>query len=357
MKNYKVAVVAGDGIGPEIVAEGVKVLKKAADKFGANIEFNELLAGGCAIDAHGEALPQSTIDACRESDAIFLGAIGGYKWDNLPGMERPEMAILGLRKEFGLFANLRPANVFKELKGASPLKDEIVEAGIDIMVVRELNGGIYFGEKGRRDVNGEEQAYDIKCYTEREVKRIAKVAFEAAMKRDKKLTSIDKANVLESSRLWRATVIEMAKDYPEVTLEHMYIDNAAMQLVRNPAQFDVILTGNMFGDIISDEASMITGSIGMLASSSVRGDKFGMYEPIHGSAPDIAGQQIANPIAQILSGAMMLRYSLDMPEAADAIEKAVESVLAKGFRTADIFTEGTTKVGTVEMGDLIAKEL
>lgn len=357
MKEFEIAVIEGDGIGPEIIREAVKVLEKATSKYDVKLNWNKVLAGGCAIDAKGEPLPQDTIEACLKADSVFLGAIGGPKWDTLPGKDRPEMALLGLRKAMGVYANLRPAKVFKELKGASPLKDEIIGEGLDIMMVRELISGIYFGEKGRKDVGGVEAAYDVMIYNKEEVKRIVKIAFNLAMKRDKKLTSIDKANVLESSRLWRETVEEVAKDYPEVELSHMLVDNAAMQLVRNPKQFDVVVTGNMFGDILSDEASMITGSIGMLASSSIGSAKNGLYEPIHGSAPDIAGKNIANPLATILSGAMMLRVSLDMPECADDIEKAVSEVLAKGYRTADIYSNEMEKIGTSKMGDLVLEAL
>lgn len=357
MKEFEIAVIDGDGIGPEIIKEAIKIIDKAAAKYDTKMNWKKVLAGGCAIDAKGEPLPNDTIEVCLKADSVLLGAIGGPKWDNLPGKDRPEMALLGLRKAMGVYANLRPAKVFKELKQASPLKNEIIGDGLDIMMVRELISGIYFGEKGRKDVGGIEAAYDVMIYNKDEVKRIAKIAFDLAMKREKKLTSIDKANVLESSRLWRETIEEVAKDYPEVTLSHMLVDNAAMQLVRNPKQFDVVVTGNMFGDILSDEASMITGSIGMLASSSIGNSKNGLYEPIHGSAPDIAGQDIANPLATILSGAMMLRVSLDMPECARDIEKAVSEVLEAGYRTADIYSEGTKKVGTTKMGDLVLEAL
>lgn len=357
MKEFEIAVIDGDGIGPEIVKEAIKVIDKAAAKYDTKMNWKKVLAGGCAIDAKGEPLPNDTIEVCLKADSVLLGAIGGPKWDKLPGKDRPEMALLGLRKAMGVYANLRPAKVFKELKEASPLKNEIIGDGLDIMMVRELISGIYFGEKGRKDVGGVEAAYDVMIYNKEEVRRIAKIAFDLAMKREKKLTSIDKANVLESSRLWRETIEEVAKDYPEVTLSHMLVDNAAMQLVRNPKQFDVVVTGNMFGDILSDEASMITGSIGMLASSSIGNSKNGLYEPIHGSAPDIAGQDVANPLATILSGAMMLRVSLDMPECASDIEKAVSEVLEAGYRTADIYSEGTKKVGTTKMGDLVLEAL
>lgn len=357
MKEFNIAVIEGDGIGPEIIGEAVKVLDKAVAKYDAKINWTKVLAGGCAIDATGTPLPKETIDTCLKSDSVFLGAIGGPKWDNLPGKERPEMALLGLRKAMGVYANLRPAKVFKELRNASPLKDEILGDGFDIMMVRELISGIYFGEKGRKDIGGVEAGYDIMIYNKEEVKRIAKIAFDLAMKRGKKLTSIDKANVLESSRVWREVVEEVAKDYPEVEFSNMLVDNAAMQLVRNPRQFDVVVTGNMFGDILSDEASMITGSIGMLASSSIGDGTNGLYEPIHGSAPDIAGQNLANPLATILSGAMMLRVSLGLAEAADEIEAAVAKVLADGYRTSDIYTEGFKKVGTTEIGKLVLESL
>ena len=357
MKNFNIAVIEGDGIGPEIVREAIKVIEKAIAKYDTVITWTPVLAGGCAIDATGTPLPQETVDICLKSDSVFLGAIGGPKWDTLPGNMRPEKALLGIRKAMDVYANLRPAKVFKELRNASPIKDEIIGEGFDIMMVRELCGGIYFGERGRKDIDGVEHAYDIGQYSREEVKRVAIVAFDLAMKRGKKLHSIDKANVLESSRLWREVVNEVAKDYPEIELHHMLVDNAAMQLVRNPRQFDVVLTENMFGDILSDEASMITGSIGMLASASTGTGTNGLYEPIHGSAPDIAGQNLANPLATILSGAMMLRIALNMPEAADDIENAVSKVLADGYRTGDIYTEGTKKVGTKEMGELVLTAL
>ena len=345
--KYNIAVIHGDGIGPEVVGEALKVLDTIAP----------VLAGGCAIDAVGERLPQATIDACKAADAVLLGAVGGWKWDTLPGDKRPERALLGLRKELELFANIRPAMLFDALADACPLKPEIVEGGLDIVVVRELTGGIYFGERGTKETDLGPAAYDVEQYAEEEVRRIAVTAFDMAMKRNKKVTSVDKANVLESSRLWRRVVTEVAKDYPEVTLEHLYIDNAAMQLVRNPKQFDVIVTGNIFGDILSDEASMITGSIGMLPSASLAKGNFGMYEPVHGSAPDIAGQDKANPLATILSAAMMLRYTFGLSEEADAIETAVKAVLAKGYRTPDIATEGTKVVGTKEAGALVRTEI
>lgn len=357
MKSYKVTLLRGDGIGPEIVAEALKVLDAAGEKFGFSIEYQDALMGGCAIDATGVPLPDETIAACKAADAVLLGAVGGYKWDTLPGNLRPEAGLLGIRAALGLFANLRPAKIYGPLKGACPLREDIVGDSMDIMVVRELTGGIYFGKRGRETVNGVEAAFDTEYYTTTEVERIARVAFETARKRNRKVHNIDKANVLESSRLWRETVLRVAKDYPDVELQHLYIDNAAMQLVRNPKQFDVIVASNIFGDILSDEASQVAGSIGMLASASLGEGKRGLFEPIHGSAPDIAGKGIANPLATILSAGMMLRYSLDEPAAADAIEAAVEKVLESGLRTPDIFTEGCQKIGTAEMGDAVVKAL
>lgn len=352
--NYQIAVIPGDGIGPDVVEQTLKVMDKVGEKFGHTFNYTKVLAGGCAIDATGACLPQETIDICKASDAVLLGAVGGWKWDNLPGDQRPERALLGLRKALGLFANLRPALLFEQLADASPLKPEILAGGLDIVVVRELTGGIYFGEKGHRDTDLGPAAYDIEQYAEGEVRRIAKVAFDMAMKRNKHVTSVDKANVLESSRLWRRVVAEVAQDYPEVTLDNLYVDNAAMQLVRNPRQFDVIVTSNIFGDILSDEASQITGSIGMLPSASLAEGNFGMYEPVHGSAPDIAGQDKANPMATILSAAMMLRYTFGLSAEADAIENAVKSVLDQGYRTPDLYAGQGTQVGTAQMGDLIA---
>ena len=352
--NYQIAVIPGDGIGPDVVEQTLNVMDKVGEKFGHTFNYTKVLAGGCAIDATGACLPQETIDICKASDAVLLGAVGGWKWDNLPGDQRPERALLGLRKALGLFANLRPALLFEQLADASPLKPEILAGGLDIVVVRELTGGIYFGEKGHRDTDLGPAAYDIEQYAEGEVRRIAKVAFDMAMKRSKHVTSVDKANVLESSRLWRRVVAEVAQDYPEVTLDHLYVDNAAMQLVRNPRQFDVIVTSNIFGDILSDEASQITGSIGMLPSASLAEGNFGMYEPVHGSAPDIAGQDKANPMATILSAAMMLRYTFGLGAEADAIENAVKSVLDRGYRTPDLYAGQGTQVGTAQMGDLIA---
>ena len=355
--NYKLAVIPGDGIGPDVVEQTLLVLDKVGEKFGHTFQYHKVLAGGCAIDATGGCLPQETIDMCKASDAVLLGAVGGWKWDTLPGDQRPERALLGLRKALGLFANLRPALLFEQLADASPLKPEILAGGLDIVVVRELTGGIYFGEKGVKDTDLGPAAYDIEQYAEEEVRRIAKVAFDMAMKRSKHVTSVDKANVLESSRLWRRVVTEVAKDYPEVTLDHLYVDNAAMQLVRNPRQFDVIVTSNIFGDILSDEARQITGSIGMLPSASLAQGNFGMYEPVHGSAPDIAGQDKANPMATILSAAMMLRYTFGLGQEADAIENAVKSVLDQGYRTPDLFAGEGTLVGTAEMGRRIAEAI
>ena len=352
--NYQIAVIPGDGIGPDVVEQTLNVMDKVGEKFGHTFNYTKVLAGGCAIDATGACLPQETIDICKASDAVLLGAVGGWKWDNLPGDQRPERALLGLRKALGLFANLRPALLFEQLADASPLKPESRAGGLDIVVVRELTGGIYFGEKGHRDTDLGPAAYDIEQYAEGEVRRIAKVAFDMAMKRSKHVTSVDKANVLESSRLWRRVVAEVAQDYPEVTLDNLYVDNAAMQLVRNPRQFDVIVTSNIFGDILSDEASQITGSIGMLPSASLAEGNFGMYEPVHGSAPDIAGQDKANPMATILSAAMMLRYTFGLGAEADAIENAVKSVLDQGYRTPDLYAGQGTQVGTAQMGDLIA---
>lgn len=354
--NYKIALIKGDGIGPEVVGEAVKVMDTIGAKFGHTFEYADILMGGCAIDQVGKSYPEGTAEQCKTCDAVLLGAVGGPKWENQPGSNRPEAGLLGIRGALGLFANLRPAVIFEPLREASPLKAEIIGEAMDIMVVRELTGGIYFGERGRTQKNDAPAAFDTELYTVPEVERIARVAFNLAMKRSKKLCSVDKANVLESSRLWRETVLQVAKEYPEVELNHLYVDNCAMQLVRNPKQFDVIVTSNIFGDILSDEASMISGSIGMLASASLGEGKMGLYEPIHGSAPDIAGQGVANPLATILSVAMMLRYSLDQDEAADDIEQAVNEVL-KTARTPDIYTEGTQKVSCTEMGDLVCARL
>ena len=355
--EYKLAVIPGDGIGPDVVEQTLLVLDKVGEKFGHTFHYQKVLAGGCAIDATGACLPQETIDVCKASDAVLLGAVGGWKWDTLPGDQRPERALLGLRMALGLFANLRPALLFEQLADASPLKPEILAGGLDIVVVRELTGGIYFGEKGFKDTDLGPAAYDVEQYAEEEVRRIAKVAFDMAMKRSKHVTSVDKANVLESSRLWRRVVAEVAQDYPEVTLDNLYVDNAAMQLVRNPRQFDVIVTSNIFGDILSDEASQITGSIGMLPSASLAKGNFGMYEPVHGSAPDIAGQDKANPMATILSAAMMLRYTFGLLQEADAVENAVKAVLDQGYRTPDLFAGEGTLIGTAEMGRRIAEAI
>ena len=355
--KYNIAVIPGDGIGPEVINEAIKVLDAVGSKYGHEFNYTQVLAGGAAIDAAGECLPQETIDIAKKSDAVLLGAVGGPKWDSLPGDKRPERALLGIRKELGLFANLRPAIMFDELKDACPIRPEKVEGGLDLLVVRELTGGIYFGERGYKDTNMGKAAYDIEQYSEGEVRRIAKVAFDMAMKRNKKVTSVDKANVLESSRLWRKTVAEVAKEYPEVELENFYVDNTAMQLVYNPKQFDVIVTSNIFGDILSDEASMITGSLGMLPSASLAEGNFGMYEPVHGSAPDIAGTGKANPMATILSAAMMLKYTFGLSDEADAIENAVKKTLAAGYRTPDIMSEGKTPATTEQIGSLIAQNI
>jgi 3-isopropylmalate dehydrogenase len=350
MKNYKIALIKGDGIGPEIVDEAVKVLKALGSKYGVLFEFSEYLMGGCAVDECGTPLPDATIEGAKASDAVLFGAIGGYKWDTLPRELKPETGLLKIRKELGTYANLRPAAVYDELLEASPLKPEIAK-GVDLLIVRELTGGIYFGEPRGRDEN---RGYNTMVYTKPEIERIAKVAFESARKRRGKVTSVDKANVLEVSQLWRETVTEVAKNYPDVTLEHLYVDNAAMQLVTNPKQFDVVVTGNIFGDILSDEASVLTGSIGLLPSASL-GDKYAIYEPIHGSAPDIAGQNIANPVATILSASMMLRYSLNETELADKVDEAVKTVLREGLRTKDTARFGSVRTLTCsEMGDEIA---
>ncbi len=356
--NYNIAVIPGDGIGPEVIGQAVRVLDAVGNKFGHTFSFTEVPAGGCAIDQFGEPLPQKTVDICKASDSVLLGAVGGWQWDTLPGNQRPEQALLGLRGQLGLYANLRPAVLFDALKDACVLRPDLVKDGLDILVVRELTGGMYFGDKGRKQTELGEAAWDTEMYAVEEVRRIAVVAFESAMTRKKHVTSVDKANILESSRLWRSVVIEVAKNYPDVTLDHLYVDNASMQLIRDPNFFDVIVTSNMFGDILSDEASQITGSIGMLPSASLgQGGSFGMYEPVHGSAPDIAGKDIANPIATVLSAAMMLQYSFKLEAEAKAIENAVAAVLAKGYRTGDISAAGTTKVGTVQMGDLILENL
>ncbi len=359
--EFKVGVIAGDGIGPEITAEARKVLDKTAQVFGHKFNYTEILMGGCSIDKCGVPLTDEAIESAKACDSVLMGSIGGNTstspWYKLEPSKRPEAGLLGLRKALGLFANLRPAVLYDELRGACPLKEEISAKGFDMLIMRELTGGLYFGERKTIEENGEQKAIDTLTYTETEIRRIAKRGFEAAMKRRKKVTSVDKANVLDSSRLWRKVVNEVSKDYPEVELEHMLVDNCAMQIVRDPAQFDVILTENMFGDILSDEASMVTGSIGMLSSASLNDTKLGVYEPSHGSAPDIAGKDIANPIATILSAAMMLRYSFDLEKEADAIENAVKKVLTDGYRTVDIMSDGKTQVGCKEMGDLIAERI
>ena len=354
--KLNVALLKGDGIGPEIVESAVEVLNAVGKKYGHEFSFTPYLIGGIAIDTYGEPLPKETVDGCLKADSVLLGAVGGPKWDSLAGNLRPEKALLGIRSAMGLFTNLRPAKLYPALKDECPLRADIVENGFDIMIVRELTGGIYFGERGYRDGKYGEEAYDTESYSRMEIERIAKVAFETARKRRKKLTSIDKANVLETSRLWRKIMHEVAKDYPDVELSDMLVDNAAMQLVRNPSQFDVIVTSNMFGDILSDEASQITGSIGMLPSASLGDTKRGLYEPIHGSAPDIAGQGKANPIATILSAAMMLLYSFDMKKESDAIVNAVDKVLEKGYRTADL-ARGKTPLTTKEMTEKIILEI
>ena len=359
--NYKIGVISGDGIGPEIVREARKVLDAVCKKYGHEFTYTDLLLGGASIDVHGVPLTDETIENAKKCDAVLMGSIGGdaktSPWYKLAPNLRPEAGLLKIRKELNLFANLRPAYLYEELKEACPLRDDIIGDGFDMMIMRELTGGLYFGERHTTEENGVRKAVDTLSYDENEIRRIAVRGFDIARKRRHKVTSVDKANVLDSSRLWRSVVEDVAKDYPDVTLEHMLVDNCAMQLVRDPKQFDVILTENMFGDILSDEASMVTGSIGMLSSASLNETKFGLYEPSHGSAPDIAGKDLANPIATILSAAMMLRFSLDLDEAADAIEAAVKQVLKDGYRTGDIMSEGCTKVGTVQMGDLIAERI
>ncbi len=357
----RITLIPGDGIGPEIVREAVKVLDSVADKYGHKFDYTKILMGGCSIDEYGVPLTDEAVATAKASDAVLLGAVGGNvgnsKWYDVAPNLRPEAGLLKIRKELGLFANLRPAYLYDELKAACPLKEEIIGDGFDMVIMRELTGGLYFGNRYTKEIDGLETAVDTLTYNEEEIRRIAIKGFEIAMKRRKKVTSVDKANVLDSSRLWRRIVHEVAKDYPEVEVSDMLVDNCAMQLVMNPGQFDVILTENMFGDILSDEASMITGSIGMLSSASLNKTKLGLYEPSHGSAPDIAGKNVANPIATILSAAMMLRYSLDLDNEADAIEAAVAAVLKEGYRTTDIMSEGCTLVGTDKMGDLIAERV
>lgn len=359
--KLNIGCISGDGIGPEIVAEARKILDKVALVYGHEITYTDILMGGASIDVHGVPLTEEAIQTAKASDAVLMGSIGGNTttspWYQLPPNLRPEAGLLALRKALNLFANLRPAILYDELADACPLKKEISSVGFDMMIMRELTGGLYFGERYTTEENGLRKAVDTLTYNENEIRRIAIKGFDIAMKRRKKVTSVDKANVLDSSRLWRKVVEEVAADYPEVTLEHMLVDNCAMQLVKDPAQFDVILTENMFGDILSDEASMVTGSIGMLASASLNDSKFGLYEPSHGSAPDIAGKGIANPIATILSAAMMLRFSFDLDREADVIENAVKNILKKGYRTVDIMSEGCTQVGCKEMGDLLADEI
>lgn len=354
--SFHIAVVKGDGIGPEISEAAVEVLKHVAEKYGQSFTFEEVAAGGNAIDAFGEPLPVQSLDACLKADSVLLGAVGGPKWDTLPGHLRPERALLGLRKALGLYANIRPARLMPELRDASPLRADIVKDGFDLVIVRELTGGLYFGPSGRKDSPDGQQAWDTEIYSVKEIERIGRVAFEMARQRSKRLCSIDKANVMESSRLWRETMHRLASEYPDVQLTDMLVDNAAMQLVGNPAQFDVIVCSNLFGDILSDEASKLTGSIGLLASASTGEGRRGLYEPIHGSAPDIAGQNLANPIATILSAAMMLRLSFDLKEAASDIELAVQKVLASGARTKDI-AGGGQYVGCQEMTRLILQAI
>lgn len=359
--DYNVTLIPGDGIGPEIVREAKKVMDRVGEVYGHCFQYKEILIGGCSIDAYGVPLTDEAMETARESDAVLLGAVGGdvgnSRWYDVAPDKRPEAGLLAIRKGLGLFANIRPAYLYSQLAKACPLKEEIIGDGFDMVIVRELTGGLYFGARHTEEVDGVMTAVDTLTYNEKEIRRIAVKAFDIAMKRRKKVTSVDKANVLDSSRLWRKVVEEVAKDYPEVELSHMLVDNCAMQLVMNPGQFDVILTENMFGDILSDEASMITGSIGMLSSASLNETRFGLYEPSHGSAPDIAGKDLANPIATILSAAMMLRYSFDLDQEADAVEEAVRQVLEDGYRTGDIMAEGCKKVGTREMGDQIAARI
>lgn len=359
--NMNIGVIKGDGIGPEIVEEAMKVLDQVAKVYGHTISYTQLLMGGASIDEVGVPLTEATLAAAKASDAVLMGSIGGdaktSPWYQLEPSRRPEAGLLQLRKGLNLFANLRPAVLYEELKGACPLKEEIADRGFDLMIMRELTGGLYFGKRSTEEIDGVVTAKDELTYNENEIRRIARRGFDIAMKRRKKVTSVDKANVLDSSRLWRKIVEEVAADYPEVELEHMLVDNCAMQIVHNPCQFDVVLTENMFGDILSDEASMVAGSIGMLSSASLNETKFGLYEPSHGSAPDIAGKNIANPIATVLSAAMMLRYSLDLDKEAEAVENAVQKILKDGYRTVDIMSEGCKKVSTSEMGDLLVKAL
>ena len=355
--NKNITVLSGDGIGPEIIREAIKVLNKVGEKFGHTFNYTYVDIGGCSIDKYGVPITDENMQKCKDADSVLLGAVGGPKWDNCPANIRPEKALLAVRKELGLFANLRPTKLFPQLANASPLKQEIGGGGIDLLIVRELTGGVYFGEKKTEVVNGETKATDIMPYSESEIERIGRVAYSTAMKRNKKLASVDKANVLETSRLWRKVMHRLKEEYPEVEYSDILVDNTAMQLIKNPTQFDVLVTENMFGDILSDEASMLTGSIGMMPSASLSSTTLGMYEPIHGSAPDIAGQDIANPLGTILSVAMMLRYSFDMKEEADAIERAVNKTLDDGYRTCDIMQEGKIKVGCSKMGDLVSDRI
>ena len=353
----KIAVLPGDGIGPEIIAEAIKVLDKTAQRFSHRFLYDYVDIGGCAIDKYGVPITEAGMQTCKTADSVLLGAVGGPKWDGCDASIRPEKALLAVRKELNLFANLRPTKLFSQLKDASPLKQEIVGGGIDLLIVRELTGGVYFGAKKTQEADGQLIATDIMPYSEREIERIGRVAFDTAMKRGKKLASVDKANVLETSRLWRKVMHRLAEVYPEVAYSDILVDNAAMQLIKNPTQFDVLVTENMFGDILSDEASMLTGSIGMMPSASLSSGSRGMYEPIHGSAPDIAGQNLANPLGTILSAAMMLRYSFDLPQEADAIECAVNAVLDEGLRTGDIMQDGATRVTCSQMGDCVAQRI
>ncbi|MBQ1335239.1 MAG: 3-isopropylmalate dehydrogenase [Clostridia bacterium] len=355
--NKKITVLAGDGIGPEIIAQAIKVLDKIGEKYGHKFDYTYVDIGGCSIDKYGVPITEEGMAKCKASDSVLLGAVGGPKWDGCPADIRPEKALLAVRKELELFANLRPTKLFLQLADASPLKSDITKNGIDLLIVRELTGGVYFGPKKTEEVNGELVATDVMPYSEHEIERIGRVAFETAMKRNKKLASVDKANVIETSRLWRKVMHRLSEEYPEVQYSDVLVDNAAMQLIKNPTQFDVIVTENMFGDILSDEASMLTGSIGMMPSASLSSGTRGMYEPIHGSAPDIAGKDLANPLGTILSVAMMLRYSFDMAKEADDIEAAVNDVLDEGYRTADIMQEGAKRVSCTEMGALVLAKL
>ncbi|SMC33124.1 3-isopropylmalate dehydrogenase [Sporomusa malonica] len=355
--DFKIAIIPGDGIGVDVVQEGVKVLNRIGEVYGHTFKYEHILAGGSCIDAHGTPLLDESIEICKSCNAILFGAVGGPKWDALPREQRPERGLARLRREFGLFANLRPAKIYEDLKENSPLKNRVIEKGLDLMLIRDLTGGIYFNEKGRREGKYGLEAYDMECYSVMEITRVAKKAFEIAMQRKKRVISVDKANALETSKLWRDTVIEVAKEYPEVELKHMLVDKAAMELACNPSVFDVILTTSIFGDILSDEAGVATGSVGMLASASLNESGFGLYEPIHGTAPDIAGKGIANPLATIASVAMMLEIALGLPQEAAAIDRAINQVLRDGYRTPDIYTDGTTKVTTVEMGTLTAERI